>query len=111
MTFWRVNSQRPGQMNLSGADALVGWAVGHGKKVRGHNLLWHGQTPDWYKAIGDRAYGGGGDDARRLGLERPFLHAWRLGFTHPVTHDRVELEDPLPGDLERALDRLRGSAD
>ena len=56
-----------------------------------------------HPVVGDRAYGGGGDDARRLGLERPFLHSWRLGFTHPVTHDLVELEEPLPADLEGAL--------
>ena len=61
--------------------------------------------------LGDRSYGGGGDDARALGLERPFLHAWRLGFEHPVTGERIDLEDPLPADLERALERARsGSA-
>lgn len=59
--------------------------------------------------LGDRAYGGWGDDARRLGLERPFLHAWRLAFDHPITRRRIEVEEPLPGDLEAALDRLRSS--
>jgi endo-1,4-beta-xylanase len=54
--FWRLNSQSPGNMDFSGADALVDWGVKHGKKVRGHNLLWHGQTPGWYKSIGDKAY-------------------------------------------------------
>jgi endo-1,4-beta-xylanase len=54
--FWRLNSKSPGAMSLSDADSLVDWGVKHGKKVRGHNLLWHGQTPDWYKGIGDRAY-------------------------------------------------------
>ncbi len=53
--------------------------------------------------LGDRAYGGGGDDAKRLGLHRPFLHSWVMAFDHPVTDERIELEDPLPGDLERAL--------
>jgi 23S rRNA pseudouridine1911/1915/1917 synthase len=57
--------------------------------------------------LGDRRYGGGGDDARALGLERPFLHAWRIAFDHPVTGERLELEDPLPADLERALVRVR----
>jgi 23S rRNA pseudouridine1911/1915/1917 synthase len=57
--------------------------------------------------LGDRAYGGGGDDARGLGLDRPFLHAWRIGFVHPVTGETVSLEEPLPDDLLTALDRLR----
>ena len=59
--------------------------------------------------IGDRRYGGGGDDATRLGLDRPFLHSWRIAFTHPVTGERIELEEPLPEDLERALRRARAA--
>jgi 23S rRNA pseudouridine1911/1915/1917 synthase len=61
--------------------------------------------------LGDRRYGGGGDDARELGLERPFLHAWRIAFDHPITGEWIELQDPLPPDLQRALERERsGSA-
>jgi 23S rRNA pseudouridine1911/1915/1917 synthase len=59
--------------------------------------------------LGDRRYGGGGDDARGLGLERPFLHAWRLAFDHPVTGERIDLQDPLPRDLSDALRRVRGA--
>jgi 23S rRNA pseudouridine1911/1915/1917 synthase len=57
--------------------------------------------------LGDRRYGGGGQDARALGLDRPFLHAWRIAFDHPVTGERIGLEDPLPEELERALERVR----
>jgi 23S rRNA pseudouridine1911/1915/1917 synthase len=57
--------------------------------------------------LGDRRYGGGGEDARALGLDRPFLHASRLAFDHPVTGERIDLEDPLPDDLVRALERAR----
>jgi 23S rRNA pseudouridine1911/1915/1917 synthase len=57
--------------------------------------------------LGDRTYGGGGDDARALGLDRPFLHATRIAFDHPVTGIRVQLDEPLPDDLERALVRAR----
>jgi 23S rRNA pseudouridine1911/1915/1917 synthase len=59
--------------------------------------------------LGDRAYGGGGDDAGRLGLERPFLHSWWIGFDHPMTGERIELEDPLPADLAAALDLARSA--
>ncbi len=59
--------------------------------------------------LGDRPYGGAGEDATRLGLDRPFLHSWRVAFDHPVTGERIELEDPLPEDLDRALRTLRGS--
>jgi len=57
--------------------------------------------------LGDRAYGGGGDDAARVGLSRPFLHAWRLRFRHPVTGEQISLEDPLPGELVDVLTRVR----
>jgi 23S rRNA pseudouridine1911/1915/1917 synthase len=57
--------------------------------------------------LGDRTYGGGGDDARRLGLERPFLHAWRLSFVHPVRKERVEIQEDLPEELVAALARAR----
>ena len=32
-------------------------------------------------------------------LERPFLHAERLAFTHPRTGDRMTFAAPLPDDL------------
>lgn len=57
--------------------------------------------------LGDGRYGGGGDDARRLGLQRPFLHSARLTFTHPISGERIELDEPLPADLVAALDLAR----
>lgn len=43
-------------------------------------------------------------------LERPFLHAARLEFTHPATGLRVAFSAPLPQDLEQLLDTLRRMA-
>jgi 23S rRNA pseudouridine1911/1915/1917 synthase len=57
--------------------------------------------------LGDGRYGGGGDDAAILGLTRPFLHSWRIGFVHPVTGARIDLEEPLPLDLANALAAAR----
>jgi len=47
---------------------------------------------------GDPLYG----RPHELGLERQFLHASRLAFTHPFTGERVEVESPLPEDLQTA---------
>ena len=33
----------------------------------------------------------------------PFLHSWRIAFDQPLTGERIELEEPLPEDLETAL--------
>lgn len=52
---------------------------------------------------GDPSYGVKDD----LGLERQFLHAHRLRFTHPVTGAEIDLESPLPADLRDALERAR----
>jgi 23S rRNA pseudouridine1911/1915/1917 synthase len=52
---------------------------------------------------GDPVYGRPGD----LGLERQFLHARRLAFTHPITGETVDVSSPLPPDLEAALATLR----
>jgi 23S rRNA pseudouridine1911/1915/1917 synthase len=52
---------------------------------------------------GDVRYGVRGD----LGLERQFLHAYRLRFAHPVTGEEVDVTSPLPPDLEAALSRAR----
>jgi 23S rRNA pseudouridine1911/1915/1917 synthase len=48
---------------------------------------------------GDPVYGVAGD----LGLERQFLHARRLRFTHPLTGADVDVSSELPADLTAAL--------
>ncbi len=60
-----------------------------------------------HPVLGDRAYGGGGDHARELGLSRPFLHSYRIGFDHPLTGLTIEIEEPLPEELDNALRRAR----
>jgi 23S rRNA pseudouridine1911/1915/1917 synthase len=42
------------------------------------------------------------------GAARQALHAAELGFLHPVTGQRLEFQMPLPPDMKRLLDRLRG---
>lgn len=59
-----------------------------------------------HPVTGDTAYGASAALAAALGLDRPALHAGRLGFTHPVTGARVDVEEPLPADLAAAVVRL-----
>ena len=40
-------------------------------------------------------------------LERQALHAHRLTVTHPITHERVDFQAPIPEDLTNALQLLR----
>ena len=61
--------------------------------------------------VGDSLYGGvhrrvAGDIRAVQRLERPFLHAWRLAFTHPTDHRRLEFTAPIPDDLQTILEEL-----
>lgn len=60
-----------------------------------------------HPCCGDPLYGSDPALARRLGLDRQWLHATRLAFEHPVEGDRVEFESELPRDLEHALHEVR----
>jgi 23S rRNA pseudouridine1911/1915/1917 synthase len=57
--------------------------------------------------VGDLTYGADPTLAARVGLERQWLHAVRLGFEHPGTGEYVEYESPYPDDLARALEVIR----
>ena len=60
-----------------------------------------------HPVVGDRVYG---RREETLGLERQFLHAARLAFPHPETGEPIDVESPLPHDLELALARARRQA-
>lgn len=60
-----------------------------------------------HPCVGDLTYGADPVLARRVGLERQWLHAVRLGFIHPDTGDHVEYESTYPDDLAHALEVVR----
>ena len=57
-----------------------------------------------YPVAGDRTYGKGRSSPD--GLDRPFLHAWRLAFSFPEGHG-WQFESALPADLQGILKKLR----
>lgn len=60
-----------------------------------------------HPCVGDITYGADPTLAKRVGLERQWLHALKLGFEHPDSGDYVEYESTYPDDLARALEVIR----
>jgi len=70
---------------------------------RTHQIRVH-LTAIGHPVVADERYGRGGET---FGLQRPFLHAFRLAFEHPESDDSVDFEAPLPDDLVAVLGQLR----
>lgn len=92
--------------HFKGASLLrVAIATGRTHQIRVH------LAAIGHPIVGDPTYGG---LRRRVPanlravqrLERPFLHATRLAFTHPVDGRRVEFDSPLPLDLQAVIDDI-----
>lgn len=64
-------------------------------RLRGHTL------------VGERRYVYGPDSLREIAFPRQALHAWRLGFVHPITGQPMQFEAPLPDDMDELVGDLR----
>ena len=53
--------------------------------------------------VGDELYGNGLN--KELGINRQFLHAYKVKFTHPATKKEVELEIPMFADMKEFLEK------
>ncbi|HPU14399.1 MAG TPA: RluA family pseudouridine synthase [Aeromicrobium sp.] len=60
-----------------------------------------------HPCVGDPLYGSDPVLAAKVGLERQWLHAVELGFTHPTSGEWVDFESPYPADLQHSLDLIR----
>jgi 23S rRNA pseudouridine1911/1915/1917 synthase len=92
--------------HLRGVSLLhVAIATGRTHQIRVHlSAIGH-------PVVGDPTYGGVhrrvANDVRAVQrLERPFLHAARIVFTHPSEKRRMEFSSPLPVDLQAVLDDI-----
>jgi 23S rRNA pseudouridine1911/1915/1917 synthase len=79
----------------------------HLETGRTHQIRVH-MAAQRHPCVGDAMYGADPTMSARLGLSRQWLHAMRLGFTHPGTGQQVEFTSRYPDDLAHALDVLRG---
>lgn len=53
--------------------------------------------------VGDELYGNGLN--KELGINRQFLHAYKVKFTHPASKEEIELEIPIFNDMKDFLEK------
>jgi len=61
---------------------------------RTHQVRVHLSASGW-PIVGDPVYG-----RADAAIARQALHAWRITFAHPVTGERLQVEAPLPADMQ-----------
>jgi 23S rRNA pseudouridine1911/1915/1917 synthase len=69
---------------------------------RTHQIRVHLQAIG-HPVVGDPVYGSRRGSAGALGLNRQFLHAYQLTFTQPRTGAVIDVEAPLPPELQAVL--------
>jgi 23S rRNA pseudouridine1911/1915/1917 synthase len=109
----RARRARSAVTRITKADHLRGVTLCHVAIHTGrtHQIRVH-LSAIGHPVVGDATYGGVkprvAQDLRPvLRLDRPFLHAARLAFTHPTDGRSLSFEAPLPDDLQSVLDELR----
>ena len=88
---------------MENADAANGYCLLKCKLKTGrtHQIRVHLAFID-HVLVGDVLYGG----TTAMGLQRQALHAWRLGFTHPVSGEPCVFSAEPPADFQGALDEV-----
>jgi 23S rRNA pseudouridine955/2504/2580 synthase len=88
------------QANESFSFLEVRLLTGRTHQIRVH--LAHAGHP----VLGDDKYGDFAlnHQLAKAGVKRLFLHASRLAFAHPLTRERVDLQAPLPADIQSFVD-------
>lgn len=83
----------------------------HPKTGRTHQIRVHFSYIN-HPIVGDKDYGNKEtkEIAKEIGLGRQFLHARALTFSHPKSGIEIDLNDPLPLDLRRCLEKLISQA-
>lgn len=74
---------------------------------RTHQIRVHAASSG-HPVAGDNKYGqrAFNKQLKQAGLDRMFLHAWQLNIAHPQNEQRLQLEAPLPEDLEIFIKKL-----
>jgi 23S rRNA pseudouridine1911/1915/1917 synthase len=103
-----VPDGRPSVTGYRVRERFTGWTLLELDLVTGrtHQIRVHLDAIG-HPVAGDPVYGTGTSRRGPEGLDRLFLHAWRLELTSPSTGQLIRAVAPLPGELERVLAGLR----
>jgi 23S rRNA pseudouridine1911/1915/1917 synthase len=112
----RARRARSAVTRVTAAEHLHGVSLLHVAIATGrtHQIRVH-LSAIGHPIVGDPTYGGSrrqlpGQLRALARLDRPFLHAARIAFTHPSDGSRVEFVAPLPTDLQQLIAELRRDA-
>lgn len=110
---WKFAVVADGKPSVTHYDTLEAFPAAslleiHLETGRTHQIRVH-MAAQRHPCAGDSMYGADPTLSARLGLERQWLHAMRLGFRHPATGEWTEHESVYPDDLQHALDVLRAT--
>jgi 23S rRNA pseudouridine1911/1915/1917 synthase len=103
-----VPDGRPAVTGYRVRERFAGWTLLELDLVTGrtHQIRVH-LAALGHPVAGDQVYGTGTARKGPDGLERLFLHAWRLELVSPTSAKLVRVEAPLPDELEAVLAGLR----
>lgn len=108
---WRFAVTKDGKPSITHYDTLEAFQSAslvdiHLETGRTHQIRVHFSALH-HPCCGDTTYGADPKLAAKLGLQRQWLHAVRLGFDHPATGEYVEFDTDYPEDLAAALKVLQ----
>jgi 23S rRNA pseudouridine1911/1915/1917 synthase len=103
-----VPDGRPSVTGYRVRERFAGWTLLELDLITGrtHQIRVHLDAIG-HPVAGDRVYGTGTSRRGPDGLDRLFLHAWRLELTSPSSGQLIRAVAPLPAELERVLTTLR----
>ena len=93
---WNVLEPSQGSNSFGAADAIVGFALSQGMRVKGHTFIWHGATPSWVNALSPADLRIAVDrHIRNAGAYfRGRIHAWDV-VNEAVADDGMGLRDTV----------------
>jgi endo-1,4-beta-xylanase len=93
---WGQIERQPGQRDYARADEIAAFAEARGMRIKGHALVWHGDSPAWLESLSPAEARIALDDHIRttVGRYRGRIAAWDV-VNEAIADDRSSLRDTV----------------